>query len=95
LFWFEEEVKNMADKAKKIGSITHYYSKLGVGIIKLDNKLKVGDKVRIEGNSSDFEQTVSQIQFDHEDIDSGKKGQEVGIKVKNKVREGDKVFLVE
>ena len=85
----------MADKAKKIGSITHYYSKLGVGIIKLDNKLKVGDKVRIEGNSSDFEQTVSQIQFDHEDIDSGKKGQEVGIKVKNKVREGDKVFLVE
>jgi len=37
----------MADKAKKIGSITHYYSKLGVGIIKLDNKLKVGDKVSV------------------------------------------------
>ena len=82
----------MADK--KIGIITHFFDKISVGIIKLDGKLKVGDKVRIEGGKTSFEQEISEIQLEHESIQEGKKGQEVGIKVSEKVREGNKVFLL-
>ena len=82
----------MADK--KIGTITHFFDRISVGIIKLDGKLKVGDKVRIEGGKSSFEQEISEIQLEHQGIQEGKKGQEVGIKVSEKVREGNKVFLL-
>lgn len=82
----------MADK--KIGIITHFFDKISVGIIKLDGKLKVGDKIRIEGGKTSFEQEVAEIQLEHESIQEGKKGQEVGVKVSEKVREGNKVYLL-
>lgn len=81
-------------KDTKIGKITHYYDKLGVGIIKLVKSLKVGQTVKISGKTTNFEQLVSQMQFDHKDIKSGKKGQEVGVKINSKVRQGDEVSLL-
>lgn len=82
----------MADK--KLGTITHFYDKLGVGIVELDEELKVGDKVKVEGNTTNFEQEITEMQFEHESIPAAKKGQEVGIKVEEKVREGDGVYLL-
>jgi U32 family peptidase len=82
----------MADK--KIGEITHYYSKLGVGIIKLNGPLAVGDKIRVEGSTTNFEQEVGQIQVERKDVTEAKKGEEVGVKISEKVRTGDSVFLV-
>ena len=82
----------MADK--KIGTITHFFDRISVGIIKLDGKLKVGDKVRIQGGTTNFEQEISEIQLEHKSIPEGKKGQEVGVKVKEKVREGDSVYIL-
>ncbi|KKQ35581.1 MAG: hypothetical protein US51_C0002G0014 [Microgenomates group bacterium GW2011_GWA2_37_6] len=84
----------MADEPKKVGVITHYYDKLGVGIIKLDSDIKIGDRLKFQGHKTDFEQEVSQMQFDHKDIPEGKKGQEVGIKLTEKVRPGDSVYFV-
>ena len=81
----------MADK--KIGSVTHYYTNLGVGIIKLSSPLKVGATVRFEGNTTNFEQEIKSIQFDHKEVEKAKKGQEVGVKVSEQVRDGDDVFL--
>ena len=83
----------MADK--KVGIITHYFDKAGAGIVKLSAPLKKGDKIRIEGTTTNFEQVVNEMQFEREEIESGKKGQEVGVKVDEKVRDGDSVFLVE
>ena len=83
----------MADEPKKVGIITHFYDKLGVGIIKLESDLKIGDKLKFQGHTTDFEQVVGQMQFDHKDIEEGKKGQEVGIKLEGKVRDGDSVYL--
>jgi putative protease len=82
----------MADK--KIGTVTHYYTNLGVGIVKLAGALKVGDTIRFEGSTTGFQQEVTSMHFDHKDADKGKKGQEVGIKVDEKVRDGDDAFLV-
>jgi putative protease len=82
----------MADK--KVGTITHYYGGLSVGIVTLTDALKIGDKVRVEGATTNFEQDISEMQFEHKSIDEATKGQEVGIKVKDKVREGDEVFIL-
>lgn len=82
----------MPDDGTKIGTVTHYFDKLGVGIIKLEQELKKGDGIKLKGNKTDFTQTVGQIQFDHKDIDSASVGQEVGVKLDGAVRQGDGVY---
>lgn len=79
---------------KKIGTITHFFDKISVGIIKLDGVLKIGDKVRIQGSKTNFEQEITEMQLEHEKIETAKKGQEIGVKVNEEVREGDSVFLL-
>lgn len=78
---------------KLVGKITHYYNGIGVGIIELSDKLKRGDAVHIKGKSSDFEQIVDSMQIEHDQIDEAQRGNVVGIKVKEKVKEGDEVYL--
>ena len=80
-------------KEKPIGKIEHYYSKIGVGIVKLSETLKVGDKIQIKGHTTDIEQTIDSIQIDHKDVEEAKKGDVIGLKVSDKVREDDEVFL--
>ena len=81
---------------KLVGKITHYFSKIGVAVIELNDTLKVGDRISIEGGSTNFEQTVDSMQIEHENIEEAKSGQAVGMKVADKVREHDSVFkLVE
>ena len=82
------------NKEKEIGEVTHYYSHLEVAIVKFNRTVKVGEAVHFKGATTDFVETISSIQYDHKDIDEAKKGQEVGIKVSEKVRQGDKVCEV-
>lgn len=77
---------------KPIGKITHYYGKIGVAIVKFNREVKVGETVHFKGPHTDFTQQISSMQYDHKDIQSAKKGQEVGIKVDQKIREGDEVY---
>jgi putative protease len=84
--------KQVADK--KIGKVTHYYNHLGVGIVRLTAAVAVGNTVKIVGHGRDYTQTVSSLQLEHQSINKAKKGQEVGLKVDQKVKEGDEVFLV-
>lgn len=79
---------------EKIGEVTHYFSHIPAGIIKLEGALKVGDKVHFKGATTDFEQEILEIQVDHEKVEEAKAGSEVGVKVTDRVREGDEVFLV-
>ena len=85
----------MSDTGKKVGSINHYYDKIGVGIFKLEDALKVGDKVLIKGTTTELEQDITEMQYDHKNIESADAGQEVGVKVDEKVRSGDEVFLAQ
>lgn len=78
---------------KPAGEVTHYYSGIEVAIIKFDKPISVGQKITIQGATTDFSQEIKSMQYDHKDIQSAKAGQEMGIKVKDKVREGDKVYL--
>ncbi|NHJ15300.1 MAG: translation elongation factor-like protein [Candidatus Thorarchaeota archaeon] len=79
---------------KKIGKITRYFHKIGVAAIMLEDSLKVGDTISIQGATTDFEQDVASMQVDRKDIKEGESGQEIAIKVKDRVRENDEVYLV-
>jgi putative protease len=77
---------------KSIGEITHYFGNIGVAIVKFNRTVKLGEEICFKGSHTEFTQKIDSMQFDHKDITSAKKGQEVGIKVDEKVREGDKVY---
>ncbi len=79
---------------KEIGKVTHFFGKIGVAAIKLSDAMKVGDTISIEGAHTNFEQQVGSIQVEHASIPEAKAGDDVGIKVNDKVREGDTVYKV-
>jgi len=80
------------DLGKPIGKINHYYSKIGVGIVELKSALKKGDAIKIKGHSTDIDQAVDSIQIEHKEVEEAKKGDVIGVKVSDKVREGDQVY---
>ncbi len=82
----------MADKGKPVGKVFSYYSQIGVAAIELTAGLKVGDKIRIKGDTTDFEQGVDSMQVEHDSVEKAKKGDSVGIKVKDKVRHNDIIY---
>ncbi len=75
-----------------IGQVTHYFSKIGVAIIQLDEPLKSGENIAVVGSTTDLEQPVKSMQVKHENIEEAQAGDLVGLKVKDKVREGDAVY---
>lgn len=83
----------MADM--KVGKVSHYYDKIGVAVIDLETKLAVGDRIRfVLGEDDLFEQEVNSLEAEHKKINSAGKGESVGVKAEQKVKEGAKVFKV-
>ena len=82
-------------EGKEIGRVSSYFSHVEVAAIKLSKGLKVGDTVHIKGNTTDFETSVDGIQIERESVEKAKKGNHIGIKVPEKVRPNDAVYLVE
>lgn len=78
---------------KLIGKITHYFPKIGVAVIELSDTLKVGDTIHIKNSDRDFNQQVFSMQIEHERVEEAIAGQSVGLKIDQKVHEGDKVYL--
>jgi putative protease len=77
----------------KVGTVTHYYDKIGVAIVELDATLSVGEKVRfVRGGEDLFEETVESIQVEHKKLDSAGKGDVVGLKTNEPIKEGTEVF---
>ena len=77
---------------EQIGKITHYFDRVGVAVIELSSDLKVGDRISIEGATTSFEQVVESMQVEHEPITHAKVGDEIGLKVSERVRRGDRVY---
>ena len=80
----------------EIGKITHYFSKLNVGVIELTKgELHVGDTIHIKGHTTDFYQKVQSLQVEHAAVKSIKAGESAGLKVGSPVRENDLVLKVD
>lgn len=84
----------MAEEKKLVGKVTHYFSKINVAVVELNGTLKVGEEISIEGAATNITQKVDSMQIEHKNVSQAKKGESVGMKVADKVREGDMVFKV-
>ena len=80
---------------KEIGKVTHFFDKISVMVIKLTDKLAVGDTIKVKRGDEEFEEKVKSMQVEHENISKAKKGDEVAIKVGSPTKEGAAVYKVE
>jgi len=81
-------------KLEEVGEVTHYFSRIGVAVVELRAPLSVGDRILVQGSTTDFEQTVDSMQIEHKNVQKAAKGQSIGLKMRERVRERDKVFRV-
>ncbi len=82
-------------KKLQVGKVTHYYPKSGAASLRLIHRgLSVGDEIVIEGQTTYLNQKISSIEVEGESIEKGLRGEEIGLKVNERVREGDEVFLI-
>ena len=80
--------------AEKIGEIENFFSKINVAVVHVTaGKLALNDTITIKGSTTDFSMTVDSMQIDKKDVDSVSAGEKVGLKVPERVRPGDEVFI--
>jgi len=80
----------------RIGTVTHYYSKIKVAVVELTGDLALGEKVKfVRGGEDLFEQEVSSIQSEHEKVATAEKGTVAGIKTIKAVKEGAEIYKLQ
>ncbi len=78
----------------EIGKVTDFFAKPVVAGIQLTGALRIGDKIRIRGGSTDMELPVRSMQIDRVSVTEATVGDLIGIEVPDRVRRGDKVFKI-
>ena len=82
-------------KEGKCSFVSNYFSKISVAAVEItDGTVSVGDTLHFLGHTTDFESEVDSMQIEHKAVTEAKKGDSVGVKVPEKVREGDKVYKI-
>ncbi|MEE9594222.1 MAG: hypothetical protein V3V92_02370 [Candidatus Hydrothermarchaeales archaeon] len=84
----------MGEEEVLVGEVFTYFAKAGVAGIKLEDTLKVDDRIRLQGHTTNFEQVVESMQIEHDLVEEAGKGESVGLKVADRVRPHDKVFKI-
>ncbi len=78
---------------EKVGEVMKFFAKPGVAAVKVTGGvIAVGDRIKIKGHTTDFEDVIDSMQIENKAVEKAATGDLVGIKVKEKVREGDEVF---
>ncbi len=77
-----------------IGEVSHWFGNINVAGIKLSGKLSIGDRIHIVGHTTDFEQEITSMQVENEDVVEADLGDEVGVKLDSRARPGDSVYKV-
>jgi translation elongation factor EF-1alpha len=79
----------------QVGTVNHYFNRIGVAVLGLTGELQVGDRIHILGHTTDFEQVITSMEINHKKVEAVKPGDDVALKVRDKVRGGDVVYKVD
>ena len=79
---------------EEVGRVQSFFRKPGVAAMVLTGDLSIGDNIRIQGATTDIEMAVESMQIDLEPVESAGAGDDVGIKVPERVRPNDRVLRV-
>ncbi len=77
-----------------IGIVSDFFAHPVVAGIELTAPLKIGDKIKIKGHTTELEMTVASMQVENKDVPEAKAGDSIGIKVADRVRKGDHVYKI-
>lgn len=77
---------------QRIGTVEHFFTRVGVAAIKLEAELSVGDYIEIDTGNGSVSERVSSMQIDREDIQRARAGDSVGIKISRQVPSGSTVY---
>ena len=77
-----------------IGTVSDFFARPVVAAIELTAALKVGDKIRIKGHTTDLELVVESMQINNVNVEEAKSGDSIGVKVDERVRKGDTVYKI-
>jgi selenocysteine-specific translation elongation factor len=78
----------------EIGRVDKFFARPVVAGVNLTDSVEVGDRIHIKGHTTDLEFVVESMQIDNVDVSGGKTGDDVGIKVPDRVRPGDVVYKI-
>jgi putative protease len=94
--WSNEGGNKAIERKKFIGKVNNYFVKSGVADVDiLSGSLKVGDEILIIGNKTGIlRQEVKSMHLDFKFINNVKKGSNIGLKVKERVRKNDQIYLI-
>jgi translation elongation factor EF-1alpha len=80
---------------EQVAVVVKFFAKPGVAALKVTGgSIKKGDLLRYKGHTTDFEEVVGSMEVDNQPVDEAKAGDLVGVKIKERVRESDKVYKV-
>ncbi len=79
---------------QQVGVVIKFFAKPSVAAVEVSDIIKKGDLLHFKGHTTDFQETVSSMEIDNQPVDEAKRGDLVGIKVSQRVREKDKVYKV-
>ena len=79
---------------EEVGKVSTFFARPVVAGIDLTSVLKVGDRIHIKGYTTDLEITVESMQINNVDVKQGNPGDSTGIKVPDRVRQGDSVYKI-
>jgi len=80
---------------QQVAVIVKFFSKPSVAALEITGEsLKKGDTLHYKGHTTDFIEQVTSMEVDNQPVEEAKKGDLVGIKVKERVRENDTVYRV-
>ena len=78
-----------------VGTVSDFFAHPMVAGVDLVQVLKVGDRMHFLGHTTDFEMDLASMQIEHNNVTQARAGESVGIKVPERVRRGDNVYVVE
>ena len=79
---------------EEVGRVSDFFARPVVAGIDLTAPLKLGDRIHIQGYTTDMELVVESMQINNVDVKEGKPGDAIGVKVPDRVRRGDRVYKV-
>lgn len=80
---------------QKIGVVEKFFSKIGVAAIRVtEGTLRVGDRIRIRGHTTDLETTIDSMQMEHVSVEKAEPGASIGVKIPGRAREHDVVYKI-
>lgn len=85
----------MAEREVPVGRVVHFFPRPVVAGVEVQAPIRLGDRLRIRGHTTDLEFVVESMQVENRPVEAAGPGQTVGIRVPGRVREGDRVYRVE